>query len=316
MTPGPADPSRPRCSTAARERGDALAGTASTVRSFLLLEEPGPWGVHALRDARLPEGLGVELLRRCTRAGVRPLLIRRDAARPHTRPTGPPQITSRRVFAAHATATGGWLETATITDAEEVLDLDLAAIASGAGGLMPRTSEPVFAVCTHGRHDVCCAERGRPVLRALAAVEPEATWAVSHIGGDRFAANLLVLGEGLYYGGVDDESVATVARTHRDGRLDLAHLRGRSCWPMPVQAAEIALRQHLDEDRRGSVSLDGRPRTDPAGAVTATFAVADHIWSVTVRPEHGEPAALTCSSLRLEPAVRWRLVRVEPIPQT
>ena len=45
-----------RCSAAGLERGDAIAGTASTVRAFLLVENPGPWGVDALRDSRLPAG--------------------------------------------------------------------------------------------------------------------------------------------------------------------------------------------------------------------------------------------------------------------
>ena len=45
-----------RCSAAALDRGDSIAGTASTVRSFLLVENPGPWGVDAVRDSRLPAG--------------------------------------------------------------------------------------------------------------------------------------------------------------------------------------------------------------------------------------------------------------------
>src|SRR3546814_16904449 len=47
-----------RCSSASRLRDEPAAGTASTVRAFLLIEHSGPWGVDALRDARLPEGLG------------------------------------------------------------------------------------------------------------------------------------------------------------------------------------------------------------------------------------------------------------------
>ena len=66
-----------RCSAAGLDRGDDIAGTASTVRSFLLVENPGPWGVDAVRDSRFPpavkEGLGAA----AARARVRPLLIRR-----------------------------------------------------------------------------------------------------------------------------------------------------------------------------------------------------------------------------------------------
>jgi hypothetical protein len=69
-----------RCSQASEARGEPMAGTASTVRSWLLLEDPGPWGRDALRDARLPERVGLELQRRCRAAGVRPLLIRRASS--------------------------------------------------------------------------------------------------------------------------------------------------------------------------------------------------------------------------------------------
>ena len=48
-----------RCASASRARGDELAGTASTVRSYLLLEHPGPWGVEVLsedlRNRPMPE---------------------------------------------------------------------------------------------------------------------------------------------------------------------------------------------------------------------------------------------------------------------
>ena len=45
----------------------------------------------------------------------------------------------------------------------------LAALGAGRSvGLTPE-ADPVLAVCTHGRHDACCAERGRPLARALAA---------------------------------------------------------------------------------------------------------------------------------------------------
>ena len=67
-----------RCATASRARGDELAGTASTVRSYLLLEHPGPWGTDALRDARLPDGLGAHLEEQARRHRVRVLLVRRE----------------------------------------------------------------------------------------------------------------------------------------------------------------------------------------------------------------------------------------------
>ena len=66
-----------RCAAAARARAESLAGTAPQVNGFLLLEEPGPWGIKAWRDARLPEGFGLELQQRCAAVNLKALLIRR-----------------------------------------------------------------------------------------------------------------------------------------------------------------------------------------------------------------------------------------------
>ncbi|HWU23829.1 MAG TPA: hypothetical protein VN088_19985, partial [Nocardioides sp.] len=47
-----------RCAQDALRRGEDLAGSATHVRTWLLLEHTGPWGATALLDARLPPGLG------------------------------------------------------------------------------------------------------------------------------------------------------------------------------------------------------------------------------------------------------------------
>ena len=157
-----------RCSVASAAREESLAGSASTVSAFLLLEHPGPWGVNALRDARFPEGLAEELRAHAHAAGVRLLLVRR----PGRAAAGE---APRRLFAVHARAPYSWMETTTLADPRAVLDLDLVALRAGRSLGLDAHDEPLFAVCTHGRHDACCAEQGRPVAAALAEAVPEHT---------------------------------------------------------------------------------------------------------------------------------------------
>src|SRR5205085_492850 len=74
----------------------------------------------------------------------------------------------------------------------DLLDLDLSALAAGGGeSEQYRVHEPLWLACTHGVHDKCCARRGLPVYAALAALPDETAWQCSHMGGDRFAANVL-----------------------------------------------------------------------------------------------------------------------------
>ena len=111
-----------RCSTASRAADEQLAGTASTVRAFLLIEAPGPWGVDALRDSRLPEGCRSWLGSLERRHRVRPLLVRRPG-----RPVRGPV----RVFAAHAGADGSWVGTRLLDDLDELCSVDVAGLVDG-----------------------------------------------------------------------------------------------------------------------------------------------------------------------------------------
>ena len=209
-------------------------------------------------------------------------------ARRHHRAHREPEF---RLFLAFPTR--GLLLTATFESPADLTLIDLDAVARGEAPDWTRVEGPLFGVCTHGRHDACCAERGRPVAAALTASHAAETWEISHVGGDRFAANMVVLPEGLYYGRMDPGTASQVAALHEQGRVDLARLRGRSSYPMHVQYAEIALRRHLEEDRLDAVRLLWRQ-----GPISV-FVRRGVEWAVTVRRVHHQEAQLTCAVERL-----------------
>jgi hypothetical protein len=227
---------RPRCSEAARARGDQLAATASHVRNWLLIEQPGAWGIDALLQSSLPSALARELHRRGHELRIRVVLIRQSDRRPG----------GVNVFLAH---TGGsrtepLLLHGVLDDPAALLEFDLQPLTRGRPIGFGRPEErPLYLVCTNGRHDVCCAERGRPIFRALAAELPERTWECSHIGGDRFAGNIVCLPRGDYFGWVEPGDAIGIARRYELGALDLEHHRGRSSWPRDLQAADRYVRQ-------------------------------------------------------------------------
>jgi hypothetical protein len=293
-----------RCAAASLAREEPLAGTASTVRAFLLVENAGPWGVDAMRDARMPPEVRDTLRERAHHARVRALLVRRHR--------GADKVLGTRVFAAYADPAAPWMETTTVQRPEELLDLDLEALGRGESPGLTPTDQPVFAVCTHGRHDACCAERGRPTMRALARSRPVESWEVSHIGGDRFAANLLVLPDGLYYGRVEPEDAGPLAAGHLAGRLDLDRFRGRSGFPFPAQAAEIALRSQLDETAVDAVRLLGS--SVDGALVRVLLATNGREYAVDVRVTAQPEAQLTCRSLRARIAQRYDVVAVGTRP--
>jgi len=283
-----------RCSAAAEARLDELAGTATHLTAFLMVEHHGPWGSAVLRESRLPETVRTHLGRH---KNIKVMLARR-----HLKAHREPDFEVFVCFPARQL-----LLRRTVRDHAELLGVDMDAIARGEAPDWAVVEGPLFGVCTHGRHDACCAERGRPVAAALTASHPAQTWEVSHVGGDRFAANVLALPEGLYYGRMEPGTASQVAALHEAGRVDIDRLRGRASYPMHVQYAEIALRRHLEEDRLDAVRLVRRE------GLTSVFRCRDKDWAVVVRREARGEGRLTCAVERLNPLPAHQVVSLRQI---
>jgi len=220
------------CSVLGERLGEDLAATAPKARRFLLLEQPGPWsGRNAVTHSDLDPGLGRRLLARADEADVKVHLIRRSSRRA--------ALPRRSCFLADTGRDGPWLQRYELTDPAEVLDLDLA------GDPAATWDEPLYAVCTHGKRDPCCARRGRPLARALRAHRPEQTWEIGHIGGHRFAATFLAFPHGIAFGRVPAAAGPGIVAALEAGELTLEHLRGRAGEPPAVQAADVLVRRRL-----------------------------------------------------------------------
>jgi len=203
------------------------------VSAWLLIEQPGAWGPDALTESGFPPEIGRELERRSR--GVRILLIRRRTESEN----------GLTYFKAHSGAGGSEpsLVSASLTEPETLLGIDFASLARGEVGEGTTVDRPIYLVCTHGRHDICCADNGRPLYRAMSEMLPDRSWEVSHLGGDRFAGNLLVLPRGDYFGRVGATEAESLVAGYEAGRLSLSHHRGRSIQPRSVQAAEHFVRE-------------------------------------------------------------------------
>jgi hypothetical protein len=229
------------CATDASDRGEPLHATASIVRNWVLVEQPGAWGRDAPLESRLPEEVASQLQTRARIDDFRLLLLRQ----PNPDPSAP-----RRCFVAHTRRPARWIEEITFTDPLELLDVEFGPLATGrpTGAGVPRT-DPLFLICTNGKHDPCCARLGRPIVRALVPDLGDALWECSHIGGDRFAANLVCLPHGFYFGNLGPVEAAQVVESYRAGEIELEYFRGTAGDPYAVQAAEFYVRR--DEGLRG-----------------------------------------------------------------
>ncbi|MGY1746226.1 sucrase ferredoxin [Blastococcus sp. SYSU D00695] len=286
-----------RCSVRAQARGDSPAATAAPAQRWVLLEQPGPWGREALRQSRLDPRAAARLAQRARAEGVRVLLIRRPDARAGATGNRWAYVDSR------PGRRGAWWSVR--GDDAEVAE------APWDGSVGERRDEPTYLVCSHGGHDACCALRGRPVARGLLAAGAD-VWECSHLGGDRFAANLVVLPLGVYYGRVPGDGTELLAAHARD-QVALPWLRGQAGLPPAVQAAQHHARAEL-----GLLGVEDLParratRLTPAGQAVERWEVAlagvdgDVVVTLEGRPS-AEAHRLTCSATHEAHARVWEVL--------
>ena len=292
------------CATLSRALEEPLYGTASRVRGWVLLEQPGPWGREAVTESRLDHDLALALDRAADAAHLRLLLIRR--------PGRPAQDQPRTCFVAHTSRAGRWLERRRLDDPAELLELDMAKVVAGERpGFGEEATEPVYLVCTNGRHDRCCATYGRPLALALQASHGELIWESSHVGGDRFAGNLVCLPGGHYFGRVGPGDGEPVVALHRKGLIDLDHYRGCCVDPPAVQAAEWFARSRTGLLGVGDLELAGRERLEGDVHEVRFRRAGGGVLRVVLRAARtADPRMLTCHSLRPEPPLSFTLVEL------
>lgn len=282
--------------------GEPLLGTAPVAAaSWLAVEHPGPWPVSGLPDDLPPVARAV--VEAASEQGVRPQLVRRVGARRGAGST---------VLLASVRGGDRWLERRVVGDLTELADLDVAALAAGRRpGFGTEATDPVLLVCTHGKRDVCCARRGRPIAAALDALLPGLVWETNHVGGDRFAANVVTLPHGSYSGGVTAEAVPAVAQAALTGGVVLEHLRGIAGTPSVVQAAEVVVRRQLGLTGLDEVGATGRVEVvDGVHAVEVAAGAARRLVLLVSRQEQVERLTSCKGSGTVDRPHVWDLLEV------
>jgi hypothetical protein len=108
-----------------------------------------------------------------------------------------------------------------------------------------------FLICVHITHDRCCGESGSTAVDEMRALGLKVI-PVSHLGGDRFGANVLILPEGILLGRVD-EDYGVLAQ----GNIPPGSFRGRAGATRSFAVAEEAVRRRTKNWRiNATVTID------------------------------------------------------------
>jgi hypothetical protein len=295
--------SRVFCAATSSAREEPLAATASRIDHWILVEYRGGWRRKVLGGSLLSRELKAHLRDQLALLGhARLLFVKKPERRAES---------GRRVFFGTSTPGEERLFALEVDHQEDLRAVDLAAALGSDGGPGGLIDGPLFVVCTHGKRDPCCARNGRPLYDALREeAEPARVWQSTHVGGDRFAGNAVVLPHGLYYGRVAPADVGDLLAAHAAGQVDLDRYRGRSTYHFPVQAAEQAIRESTGLLGIGDLALLGSKRVGDGTTRVRFQAPGSTVHELdVVATLADEPAFLTCGSLEARRARRCNVVR-------
>ena len=283
------------CAEVSQEAAEPLAATASRIDHWLLVEYRGLWGREPLESSVLSDEVKTHLGRQLAELPRSRLAFIR---RPHRR--GHPEL--HCYFGTTLESAQPFYELE-VEDHRDLLELDFAAALLARATTPARPlRHPLLLVCTHGKRDRCCARFGRPLYDDVREqVEDDWVWQATHVGGDRFAGNLVCLPEGLYFGRVGRGDVWPLLDDYLAGRIHLDRFRGRCCYPFPVQAAERSVRLESGLTGIDDLALLSVRRTD-ANAWEVRFEArpSGDVHELDVAVELGELTYLTCNSETLK----------------
>lgn len=226
------------CSQMSSRSGEHLYGTALEVKNWFLLEYSGVWKKDALAQSALPEEVKDHL------GG---LLSSFEEPRVQLIGGPGPSKGNLAFYYAHCSEFSPKLYRFEMERYEDILSIDLAELVRTGEIEKFSCEERLVLVCTHGAHDGCCAVAGSAVYKELLKKEGVSAWRTTHVGGHRFAANLIMLPEGIYYGRVNGGNLDDVVSSHLRGEIFLDCYRGRSCFSQTSQVSDYFLRKEIEK---------------------------------------------------------------------
>ena len=296
------------CSQLSRTAGEAIYGTAGNGTDvWFVLEYPAVWGAKAMEESKLADDLKAHLQRAVAATpGARLQLIKRGETR---------NGSSLNFFIGLSTQDTASLYRFDLADFTDLAAMDLPAMVAGIRAAPQsyaahRHDEPLFMVCTNGSRDRCCAKLGVPVYLSMAAYAGEQVWQTTHTGGHRFAATMICLPHGVYYGRLGAEDAVPVVDSYAAGNVyALDHYRGRSCFKQPVQAAEYYLRSQTHLQALNAFSLIDADQDNDLWKCRFRSSGDDLVHELFVLAEESEFAnPLSCRKPATERVPQYRLL--------
>jgi hypothetical protein len=251
-----------------------LSGTAPHASRWWLIEDPGPWDSHAVKNHSSPHV--TEIRDRCPH-DERIILVRPRESR--TKSANHARVW-RFTPGSHLVHVTTLQSFSRFTQDEDI-------------PWQSSDDYPNVVVCTNGKRDTCCAIKGNGLLRTVP--DRSRVWECSHLGGHRFAPSVLFIPCGYVAGRVTKADI--IALSDPSPVLPMDKLRGQSLFSAPQQVADIVVRQHAKwEDPTLHTVVKEIDAANHAGHTFLVVGANDEAFVITLEQRHSDPIRESCIS--------------------
>ncbi|MBV1906686.1 MAG: hypothetical protein KUG75_11455 [Pseudomonadales bacterium] len=320
------------CAEMSSALAESMSGTADQVDVWLLLEYTPSWSAKANLDNKLDQEVQdwwkdlPDLFQQMGLRARQQFIRQSGPSSPGFRfivsiPSDPPSMSGNSAKVRARGTESGNLNGGRhsflfqFEEYEQLLDFDWGLVRDPAAYSDKRITEPNYFVCTNGKRDICCARQGLKTYIELRKSVGKRAWQVTHLGGHRFAPNVLVLPDAVLYGRVHDREVVEFVGRIEAGQLDAERARGRSHLEKVAQAAEIYLPGDLASCSE-LVSIDKTNQTGQDVVFDCKFQNKEGDFLVTLqRRSSAIQVIASCGDESLKAQYPFELVEITQISQ-
>lgn len=264
-----------RCADVCLASGERLIGTATRVDVWFFIEYPDAWRAKAIDDNDLAAGVNDWIA-----ATVDAYAAQAVKARPQFIRQARRDADRVRLMVLDA----GKMASLDLENHDALTAVDVPALE------LEQVDAPVYFVCTNGLRDNCCSLYGMPLYRRLFDLVGARAWQTSHVGGHRYAPNVLVAPTGELFGRVFSDEAAAFVTAVDAGDSPQQYLRGQTGLDAFAQVATAAFGSGSRVERIDGQTVEVRTENGIEKVV-----VCESDDSYEVIPSCGKPAEVVRS---------------------
>lgn len=222
------------CSLNSKAVIEQIFATASYFKRLLLIEYNNAWSEKPIKANNLDEKINDFISKLEKEHSIKILFIKNKRSRSY----------STTLFTVDGAEEKPIFNHFVLNSINEILNFSIDDLFSKTS--FNKFKEDLYLVCTNGKKDKCCSKFGIPIFKELTKYSSH-VWECTHVGGDRFAPNVIHLPYYHFYGHLTTSIIADFYTQTFNGLIYLPNYRGRSVYKTIEQAAEYFLRSKTSD---------------------------------------------------------------------